>query len=47
MTRRKHREVVPWATAVLAGLGAFFIALMILEAQPFGHLDPAPVEGWG
>ncbi len=47
MTRRKHREVVPWATAVLAGLGAFFIALMILEAQPFGHLDPAPVEGVG
>ncbi|HEX6587327.1 MAG TPA: heme lyase CcmF/NrfE family subunit [Solirubrobacterales bacterium] len=47
MTRRKHREIVPWATAVLAGLGSFFIALMIFEAQPFAHLDPAPAEGAG
>ncbi len=47
MTRRRHREIVPWATAVLAGLGSFFIGLMILKAQPFGHLDPAPAEGVG
>jgi cytochrome c-type biogenesis protein CcmF len=47
MTRRRHREIVPWATAVLAGLGTFFIGLMILKAQPFGHLDPAPAEGAG
>src|SRR6185312_6100645 len=33
LTRRKHRELVPWATAVLAGIGAFFIGLMILRAQ--------------
>jgi cytochrome c-type biogenesis protein CcmF len=47
MTRRRHREIVPWATAVLAALGTFFIGLMILKAQPFGHLDPAPAEGAG
>jgi cytochrome c-type biogenesis protein CcmF len=47
MTRRRHRELIPWATAVLAGLGAFFVGLMIFKAQPFGHLDPAPAEGAG
>jgi len=29
ITRRRHREIVPWATAILAGLGSFFIGLMI------------------
>jgi cytochrome c-type biogenesis protein CcmF len=47
MTRRRHREIVPWATAVLSGLGAFFIGLMIFKAQPFAQLDPAPAEGSG
>ncbi len=47
LTRRKHRELVPWATAVLAGIGAFFIGLMIFAAQPFAELSPAPVEGAG
>ena len=46
-TRNRHREIVPWATAVLAGLGTFFIGLMLLEATPFARLDPAPVEGAG
>jgi cytochrome c-type biogenesis protein CcmF len=47
ITRRRHREIVPWATAVLAGICSFFIGLMIFKAQPFAHLDPAPVEGVG
>jgi cytochrome c-type biogenesis protein CcmF len=47
MSRRKHPEIAPWATAVLAGIGSFFIGLMIFKAQPFGHLDPAPAEGAG
>ena len=47
ITRNRHREIVPWATAVLAGLGVFFIGLMIFKAQPFAHLDPAPAEGVG
>jgi cytochrome c-type biogenesis protein CcmF len=46
-TRNRHREIVPWATAILAGLGAFFIGLMLLKASPFVRLDPAPVEGAG
>ena len=48
-TRNRHREVVPWATAVLCGLGVFFSALMLLagEANPFARLDPAPAEGAG
>jgi cytochrome c-type biogenesis protein CcmF len=47
ISRRHHREIVPWATAVLAAIGSFFIGLMIFKAQPFGHLDPAPPEGAG
>jgi cytochrome c-type biogenesis protein CcmF len=47
ISRRRHREIVPWATAVLAAIGSFFIGLMIFKAQPFGHLDPAPPEGAG
>ena len=44
-TRHRHREIVPWATAVLMGVGAFFIGLMLLagaDANPFARLDPAP-----
>ncbi len=47
LTRTKHREIVPWATAILAALGAFFCALMLFGANPFARLDPAPIEGAG
>ena len=47
LTRRKHREIVPWATAILAGLGLFFCALMLFGANPFARLDPVPAEGAG
>jgi len=48
-THNRHREVAPWATAVLAGIGAFFVGLMLLAdgAYPFARLDPAPIEGVG
>jgi cytochrome c-type biogenesis protein CcmF len=46
-TRDKHREVAPWATAVLMGLGAFFTGLMLFDANPFARLDPVPPEGVG
>jgi cytochrome c-type biogenesis protein CcmF len=46
-TRTKYREIAPWATAVLMGLGAFFAGLMLFEANPFARLDPAPAEGVG
>ena len=49
LTRRRDREVVPYATAVLAGIGLFFTALILLapDVNPFGRLDPAPTEGVG
>src|SRR5919106_1134874 len=49
ITRNRHRELVPYATAVLAGVGLFFCGLMLLAdgANPFARLDPAPVEGVG
>jgi cytochrome c-type biogenesis protein CcmF len=46
-TRRKHPEIVPYATAVLLGLGAFFVGLMLFAASPFDRLNPAPAEGAG
>jgi cytochrome c-type biogenesis protein CcmF len=49
MTRNRHREVVPVATAVLAGIALFFCGLMLFAggANPFGRLSPAPAEGVG
>jgi cytochrome c-type biogenesis protein CcmF len=47
LTRTRHREIVPWATAILGGLAAFFCGLMIFGANPFERLDPVPVEGAG
>jgi cytochrome c-type biogenesis protein CcmF len=46
-TRNKHRELAPWATAVLMGLGAFFTGLMLVDANPFARLSPVPPEGVG
>jgi cytochrome c-type biogenesis protein CcmF len=47
MTHRRHREIVPWATAVLAGLAAFFTGLMLFGANPFDRLSPPAVAGVG
>jgi cytochrome c-type biogenesis protein CcmF len=47
LTRTRHREVVPYATAVLAGLGFFFVVLMLTGANPFERLSPVPAEGAG
>ena len=49
LTRNRHREVVPYATAVLAGLGLFFTCLMLFAdgANPFERLNPVPAEGAG
>jgi cytochrome c-type biogenesis protein CcmF len=49
ITRNRHREVVPYATAVLAGIALFFTGLMLFAngAYPFDRLNPAPAEGVG
>ena len=45
--RRRAREVVPYATAVLLGLGAFFTGLTVFFADPFALASPVPAEGAG
>ena len=49
LTRRRHRDIAPWATAVLGLVAVFFLALTVFieEARPFTTLVPAPVEGAG
>ena len=47
VTRRKVREIVPWAQAVLFGFGAFFIGLNVFFANPFATSATAPTEGAG
>ena len=47
-TRRRLREVAPYATAVLLGLGAFFAALLVFLESPFDStVGPVPAEGVG
>jgi len=48
-TRDKLREVVPWATAVMMGVAAFFVGLMLFapDVDPFATLSPAPADGVG
>jgi cytochrome c-type biogenesis protein CcmF len=47
LTRKRAREVAPYATAVLLGLAGFFLGLLVFLETPFGHLSPAPIEGAG
>ncbi len=48
-TRSKLREIVPYATAVMAGIAAFFTGLMLFAGgvNPFAKLSPAPADGIG
>jgi cytochrome c-type biogenesis protein CcmF len=48
-TRGKLREVVPYATAVMAGVASFFTGLMLFGGgvNPFATLSPAPADGIG
>ena len=47
LTRRRLREIAPYATAVLLGFGAFFASLLVFLETPFGQSLPAPPEGTG
>jgi cytochrome c-type biogenesis protein CcmF len=47
LTRRRLREIAPYATAVLLGVAAFFAALVVFVANPFQVASPAPAEGAG
>ena len=48
-TRHKLRELVPWATAVMMGVAAFFTGLMLFapDVNPFATLSPVPADGVG
>src|SRR4051812_8275006 len=47
-TRNKHREIVPWAIAVLSVIAAFFVSLMVIWGEsPFGTVSPTPADGQG
>jgi cytochrome c-type biogenesis protein CcmF len=46
-TRNRHREIVPYATAVLGGLATFFLALLVFKVSPFVRVADPPVEGAG
>jgi cytochrome c-type biogenesis protein CcmF len=47
LTRKRLREIAPYATAVLLGFGAFFAALLVFLVSPFDRAVPAPQEGVG
>jgi cytochrome c-type biogenesis protein CcmF len=46
-SRRRLREIAPYATAVLLGFAAFFTLLLVAFATPFGAARPAPPDGLG
>jgi cytochrome c-type biogenesis protein CcmF len=48
-TRDKLREIVPYATAVMAGVAGFFTGLMLFAGgvNPFAQLSPVPADGIG
>jgi len=48
-TRKRLKEIVPWATAILMGVAAFFTGLMLFapDVNPFTSLNPAPADGIG
>jgi cytochrome c-type biogenesis protein CcmF len=47
LTRRRVREIAPYATAVLLGFGAFFTSLAVFFANPFATSARPPTEGAG
>jgi cytochrome c-type biogenesis protein CcmF len=47
LVRQRAREIVPYATAVLLGFGAFFTSLAVFFANPFATSANPPTEGAG
>ena len=47
ITRRRLREIVPYAQAVLFGFAVFFTGLNVLFANPFKTASSPPTEGAG
>jgi cytochrome c-type biogenesis protein CcmF len=47
LTRRRVREIVPYAQSVLFGMAIFFTALIVFFANPFDTTATPPAEGAG
>ena len=47
MYRRKHRDFMPYVSAVLMGISAFFLSVMLIPANPFERHFPVPADGHG
>ena len=47
LTRRRAKEIAPYATAVLLGFGAFFTSLTVFFANPFATSANPPLQGAG
>jgi cytochrome c-type biogenesis protein CcmF len=47
LTRKRVREIAPYATAVLLAFGAFFTSLAVFYANPFSTTARPPTEGSG
>jgi cytochrome c-type biogenesis protein CcmF len=47
LTRRRVREIVPYAQSVLLGFSIFFVGLIVLFANPFATRANPPAEGAG
>jgi cytochrome c-type biogenesis protein CcmF len=45
--RRKLRELMPYAVAVLLTVSAFFLFIMVIPANPFRPQFPVPADGRG
>lgn len=45
--RKRQRELIPYATAVLLCISAFFLILAAFPANPFTTMFPAPPDGRG
>ena len=46
--RERHRELMPWVVAILMGILAFFVSLVVFYKRPFDtFLTEAPVIGKG
>ncbi len=47
LERKRQRELIPYATAVLLCISAFFLLLVAFPANPFTTMFPAPPDGRG
>ncbi len=47
MYRRKHRDFLPYVSAVLMSICAFFVLVLLIPANPFEQHFPVPAEGAG